>query len=115
MQFESLFEMEKQCSGCEPDAILVSFSPQGEISVQESHVRSPTQLLLSLPISQDHPRHRGKRKPDCVSALLAENLTNPTKVMVAFEWKQHEKYPNLIQIELISSVIIESVTNLTMS
>lgn len=37
------------------------FLLQGEIFVQEPHIRSPTQLILSLPLSQDHPRHRGKK------------------------------------------------------
>lgn len=50
----------KNPSGHKAAFDLIFFFPQGEISVQEPHVRSPTQLLLSLPLSQDHPRHRGK-------------------------------------------------------
>lgn len=66
--------MKREYTPLSTDQLMYSscFFPQGEISVQEPHIRSPPELLLSFPLSQNHPRYRGNipNKIQCIQTFF---------------------------------------------
>lgn len=57
----------------EPERLSVF---QGEVLVQESHNRSPAELLLPISLPQNHSGHRGERRMWNTSSLVGSSVTD---------------------------------------